>query len=73
MQVIVVDANKGVEEMEEEFRRQEEHILGQNKENSEKPTTGKRLPEEASVGKRLMDDEAGNPTRQKLRLLGQEF
>ena len=75
MQVIVVDANKGVEEMEEEFRRQEEHILGQNKENSEKPAMGKRLSEEASVStKRLMEEEAGNPTsRQKLRLLGQEF
>ena len=74
MQVIVVDANKGVEEMEEEFRRQEEHILGQNKENSEKPVMGKRLAEEASVStKRLMEEEAGNPTRQKLRLLGQEF
>ena len=75
MQVIVVDANKGVEEMEEEFRRQEEHILGQNKENSEKPAMGKRLSEEASAStKRLMEEEAGNPTsRQKLRLLGQEF
>ena len=69
----MVDANKGVEEMEEEFRRQEEHILGQNKENSEKPTLGKRLPEEASVGKRSMEEEAGSPARQKLRLLGQEF
>ena len=76
MQVIVVDANKGVEEMEEEFRRQEEHILGQNKENSEKPAVGKRLSEEAPAStKRLMEEEeAGNPTsRQKLRLLGQEF
>ena len=73
MQVIVVDANKGVEEMEEEFRRQEEHILGQNKENKEKATTGRRMSEEAPIGKRLMEEEAGNPTRQKLRLLGQEF
>ena len=73
MQVIVVDANKGVEEMEEEFRRQEEHILGQNKENSVKASMGRRLSEEASSGKRLMEEEAGNPTRQKLRLLGQEF
>ena len=71
--MIVVDANKGVEEMEEEFRRQEEHILGQNKENGEKPTMGRRLSEEASIGKRLMEEEAGNPTRQKLRLLGQEI
>ena len=31
MQVIVVDANQGVKEMEEEFRRQEENILGQNR------------------------------------------
>ena len=73
MQVIVVDANKGVEEMEEEFRRQEEHILGQNKENKEKATMGRRMSEEAPIGKRLMEEEAGNPTRQKLRLLGQEF
>ena len=74
MQVIVVDANKGVEEMEEEFRRQEEHILGQNKENSVKASMGRRLSEEGSTGgKRLMEEEAGNPTRQKLRLLGQEF
>jgi len=72
-QVIVVDANKGVEEMEEEFRRQEEHILGQNKENSVKASMGRRLSEEGSTGKRLMEEEAGNPTRQKLRLLGQEF
>ena len=73
MQVIVVDANKGVEEMEEEFRRQEEHILGQNKENSVKASMGRRLSEEGSTGKRLMEEEAGNPTRQKLRLLGQDF
>ena len=73
MQVIVVDANKGVEEMEEEFRRQEENILGQNKENSEKPNMGRRMSEEAPMGKRLMEEEAGNPTRQKLRLLGQEI
>ena len=73
MQVIVVDANKGVEEMEEEFRRQEEHILGQNKENKEKATMGRRMSVEAPIGKRLMEEEAGNPTRQKLRLLGQEF
>ena len=75
MQVIVVDANKGVEEMKEEFRRQEEHILGKNKENSEKPSSmGRRLSEEGSIGKRLNEEEAaGNPTRQKLRLLGQEM
>ena len=61
-QVIVVDANKGQQEMELEFRRQEANILGQDKENKE-----------ARVGKRGVTppggtrEEEGRP-RQLLRL-----
>ena len=73
--MIVVDANKDSNEMKAEFQRQEENVLGQNKENSwikERIFSGdskdvKRLTEEEG------EREARSSSKNKLRLLGQEF
>jgi len=74
-QVIVVDANKDSNEMKAEFQRQEENVLGQNKENSW--IKERRFSGDSKGGKRLMEEEAEREVRSssknKLRLLGQEF
>ena len=55
VQVIVVDADKGREEMEEEFRRQGAIILGGDKENQ-----GARG---ARALKRVVDEEGGREVK----------
>ena len=71
----MVDANKDSNEMKAEFQRQEENVLGQNKENSW--IKERRFSGDSKGGKRLMGEEAEREVRSssknKLRLLGQEF
>ena len=71
----MVDANKDSNDMKAEFQRQEQNVLGQNKENS--PFKERRFPGDSKDGKRLMEEEGEREVRSssknKLRLLGQEF
>ena len=71
----MVDANKDSNEMKAEFQRQEENVLGQNKENSW--IKERRFSGDSKGGKGLMEEEAEREVRSssknKLRLLGQEF
>ena len=71
----MVDANKDSNEMKAEFQRQEENVLGQNKENSW--IKERRFSGDSKGGKRLMEEEGEREVRSssknKLRLLGQEF
>ena len=75
----MVDANKDSNDMKAEFQRQEQNVLGQNKENSwikERRFSGDSNLE-SKDGKRLMEEEGEREVRSssknKLRLLGQEF
>ena len=71
----MVDANKDSNEMKAEFQRQEQNVLGQNKENS--GIKERRFSGDSKDGKRLMEEEGEREVRSssknKLRLLGQEF
>ena len=71
----MVDANKDSNEMKAEFQRQEENVLGQNKENSW--IKERRFSGDSKCGKRLMEEEGErelkSSSKNKLRLLGQEF
>ena len=71
----MVDANKDSNEMKAEFQRQEQNVLGQNKENSR--IQERRFSGDSKDGKRLMEEEGEREVRSssknKLRLLGQEF
>ena len=73
--MIVVDANKDSNEMKAEFQRQEQNVLAQNKENSRMKE--RRFSGDSKDGKRLMEEEGEREVRSssknKLRLLGQEF
>ena len=73
--MIVVDANKDSNDMKAEFQRQEQNVLGQNKENSW--IKERRFSGDSKDGKRLMEEEgereAKSSSKSKLRLLGQEF
>ena len=73
--MIVVDANKDSNDMKAEFQRQEQNVLGQNKENSR--IKERRFSGDSKDSKRLMEEEGEREVRSssknKLRLLGQEF
>ena len=70
-----MDANKDSNDMKAEFQRQEQNVLGQNKENSQ--IKERRFSGDSKDGKRLMEEEGEREVRSssknKLRLLGQEF
>ena len=71
----MVDANKDSNDMKAEFQRQEQNVLGHNKENGW--IKERRFSGDSKDGKRLMEEEGErevrSSSRNKLRLLGQEF
>jgi hypothetical protein len=72
VQVIVVDANQGMEEMEAEFRRQERNLFGPEKENdstdANKENDANEQNKDARMPKRASLDEEAEPQRQLLKL-----